>query len=371
MSAFLSNTNWLLIFSLVMGSAILSVLGDSVGSKYGKKRISLFGLRPKRTSQLITALTGGLIAVGILTITSFISRDVRTAFFGMKVLHQQLYNLQFQLSQSEENATQMRVSLAEAAASLDLTGFELDSMKNEAVILEQQKKDLEASLRVLREESEILKREIKSLKSESVALNANLLLGQTAFEPGLTRYEIIAGLNELKRAVRLNVLERISNESFTQLRDVPIEFDSEQEAKLIISLASSDIRQYVRALSVENYTIGENSKILVRYESGTSLIIYPEGTPVYRKFFLNDKANTNNSAEQILHIFLRELRNKAIKDGILPEPSSNNVGTLDGEAFFAAVDTLNKITSPVIINAIASRDIYTEGPVIINILFEE
>ena len=370
MSAFLNNTNWLLIFSLVVGSAILSVLGDSVGSKYGKKRISLFGLRPKRTSQLITALTGGLIAVGILTITSFISRDVRTAFFGMNVLRQQLYNLQFQLTRSEENATQMRVSLAEASASLDLTGFELDSMKNEAIILEQQKNELEASLRVLREESENLKREIKSLKSESVALNANLLLGQTAFEPGLTYSEIVDGLNELKRAVRLNVLERISNESFTQLRDVKLEFDSVEEAKLIISLASSDIRQYVRALSVENYTTGENSKILVRYESGTSLIIYPEGTPVYRKFFMNDESNTN-TAEEILHIFLRELRNKAIKDGILPEPSSNNVGTLDGEAFFAAVDALNKITSPVIINAIASRDIYTEGPVIINILFEE
>ena len=138
MRVFLSGTNWLLIISLIFGSAALAVLGDSVGSKYGKKRISLFGLRPKHTSRLITAMTGALIAVGILGVMSVFSQDVRTALFGMKLLRQQMYSLQFQLTQSEQNTTQMRVELAEAAASLDLTGFELDSMRNDKFILEQE-----------------------------------------------------------------------------------------------------------------------------------------------------------------------------------------------------------------------------------------
>ena len=146
--SFFSGTNWLLILSLVFGSAALAVLGDSLGSKYGKKRISLFGLRPKHTSRLITAITGALIAAGILAVMSVLSQDVRTALFGMKILQQQMYDLQFQLNQSEENANQARVSLAEAAASLDLTGFELDSMRNDQLILEQQKNELEASVRL-------------------------------------------------------------------------------------------------------------------------------------------------------------------------------------------------------------------------------
>ena len=139
MRSFLSGTNWLLIFSLIFGSAALAVLGDSVGSKYGKKRISLFGMRPKHTSRLITALTGALIAVGILGVMSIFSQDVRTALFGMKLLRQQMYTLQFQLTQSEQNTTNMRIELAETAASLDLTGFELDSMRNDKLILEQEK----------------------------------------------------------------------------------------------------------------------------------------------------------------------------------------------------------------------------------------
>ncbi|MBQ3450117.1 MAG: DUF3084 domain-containing protein, partial [Synergistaceae bacterium] len=88
----------------------------------------------------------------------------------------------------------------------------------------------------------------------------------------------------------------------------------------------------------------------------------------YRKFFAD---MSKHKAEEMLHYFLRELRNKALNDGIIPEPATSNVGTLDGEAFFSAVETLNAITEPVIITALASGDIYTEGPVVISIIFEE
>ena len=371
MSNFFTETNWLLILSLILGSAVLSVLGDSVGSKYGKKRISLFGLRPKHTSRLITAITGALIAVGILTVVSILSQDVRTALFGMKMLRQQMYDLQFQLNRSEETTAQMRTNLAEASASLDLTGFELDSMKNDKFLLEQEKNELEATLKIMREESEQLKHDLKALRSEAIALSANVLLGQTAFEPETEREEIIEGLNTLKQQVRLNIFSKISSESLTRLRDIPIDFDLEVEEALINELVSSDSRQYVRALSEENYTVGENLKIMIRLQTGTSIMIYPEGEPVYRKFFMNDRTNSGSTPEEILHVFLRELRNKVLGDGILPDPATNNVGTLDGEEFFNAVEELSKITEPVIISAIALEDIYTEGPVVIKIIFEE
>lgn len=368
---FIEDTNWLPIFSLITASAVLSVLGDSVGSKWGKKRVSIFGLRPKNTSRLITALTGALIAVGILSVMAGLSQDVRTALFGMKILQQQLYDLQFQLTQNERNTEQMRVSLAEASASLDLTGFELDTMRNDRLILEQEKRELEAALRIMREESSQLRNELKSLRSEAIALSANVLLGQTAFEADSSRGEIISGLNALKQQVRLNVLARISDQSFTRLMDVPVEFEEGAEEALINELLSADMRHYVRALSGENHTVGEDMKVTIRLETGKSILTYPDGFPVYRKFFRNERSDAHPAPEEILHIFLRELRNKAVNDGILPDPATNNVGTLDGESFFNAVDLLGKITEPVIISAVASGDIYTEGPVVINIEFEE
>ena len=366
---FVEDTNWFPILLLVTASAALSVLGDSVGSKWGKKRVSVFGLRPKNTSRLITAITGALIAVVILGVVAGLSQDVRTALFGMKILKQQLYDLQFQLTQNERDTEAMRASLAEASASLDLTGFELDTIRNDRILLEQEKRELEAALRIMREESSQLRQELKTLRSEAIALSANVLLGQTAFEAGSSREEISAGLNALKQQVRLNVLSRISGRSFTGLRDIPVEFDAENEEELISELMSADIRHYVRALSGGNYTAGENLRVIVRLETGSSILTYRDGFPVYRKFV--DMQSAKSSPEETLHVFLRELRNKAIHDGILPEPSTNNIGTLDGEAFFSAVEKLSRITEPVIICAAASGDIYTEGPVVIAINFEE
>jgi len=47
------------------------------------------------------------------------------------------------------------------------------------------------------------------------------------------------------------------------------------------------------------------------------------------------------------------------------------VGTVEGVTFFDVVESLKDIHAPVIVSALASRDIHTEGPVDIRILLEE
>ena len=185
----------------------------------------------------------------------------------------------------------------------------------------------------MREESEQLKQDLKSMRSQVIALNANVLLAQTNFDPGMTREQIIYKFEDLKQQVRLNILARISQLTFTKLRDIPVEFESEQN--LINIIANSENRYYVRALSDENYTYGENMHVKIKWNYGISNIIYNEGDAIYRKFFKNDI-----NAEETLHIFLRGLKTQAIADGILPEPSTNNVGTMDGEEFFSSISRL-------------------------------
>lgn len=371
---FSGDTNWLLILTLVLGSAALAFLGDILGFRYGKQRISLFGLRPKYTSRLITAIMGGVIAVIVLAVLSVLSQDVRTALFSMNYMQQQLFDLRFQVSESQAVAAQALEDLSEqhetlqaTIASLDVARVDLETLRNERFLLEQEKKELEASVQGMREESDQLKRALRTMKSEAIAVSANTLLAQRAFEPGSTREAVTAGLEELKQAVRLNVLRRVSDQALSRLRDIPIESDKEAEAALVESILGTEERCYVRALSRENVAFGET--IPLRLEMGTSFLVYPDGEPVYRRVY--DPQEPGFQPEEVLHIFLRELKIKSIRDGILPDPATNNVGTLDGEAFFSAVEELQDIHTPVIINALASGDIYTEGPVVIQLTFEE
>ena len=57
-----SVTGWFLLLALLVLGGVLSTLGDRLGSRVGKARLSLLGLRPKRTAVVITVLTGSLIS---------------------------------------------------------------------------------------------------------------------------------------------------------------------------------------------------------------------------------------------------------------------------------------------------------------------
>ena len=58
--------------------------------RIGRRRLTLFGLRPKHTSILITITTGILIVAASLTVLSIASEDVRTALFRMQELQEAL-----------------------------------------------------------------------------------------------------------------------------------------------------------------------------------------------------------------------------------------------------------------------------------------
>ena len=64
---------FIIIVSMVIFGGLIALLGDRVGMKVGKRRLSLFGLRPKYTSMIITVLTGFFIAGLTLLILTMLS----------------------------------------------------------------------------------------------------------------------------------------------------------------------------------------------------------------------------------------------------------------------------------------------------------
>ena len=376
-----SGTNWPLIVGLIFGSAALALLGDVLGFKYGKQRISVFGLRPRYTSRLITAVTGAIISIVILTVLSLFSQDVRTALFSMQYIQQQLMDLRVQLQSSQNNTDQALEDLSLARSSLenqqgllqtttvslDLARFDLESLRNDKLVLENEKSELGAEVTSMREESEELKRALSSMRSEAIALHANVLLAQQVVLPNSSAAQVSEDLQALAKNVRLSVLSGLSEKLSQGMRDLTIAFDPAEEAELIERLTNSPERSYVRALSAENVALGEPVK--VRLETGTSYRIYTAEEPVYRKLVHAQRADFD--AEEALHLFLRELKLKAIRDGVLPDPATNSVGTVEGVTFFDGVESLKDVHSPVIVSALASHDIYTEGPVDIKFVLEE
>jgi uncharacterized protein (DUF3084 family) len=88
-----------IIASMIIFGGLIALLGDRVGMKVGKKRLSLFGLRPKYTSMIITVLTGFFIAGLTLFILTGLSEYARTAIFRLQTIQHELKTATGRVSQ--------------------------------------------------------------------------------------------------------------------------------------------------------------------------------------------------------------------------------------------------------------------------------
>lgn len=97
----------LLIIALVSGS--IAYLGNKLGRYVGKKKLSIFNLRPLHTSTLFTIATGALISLLTIGVASMLSENVRIALFGMEKLQRERIQLQDQVSYLSAQTNQGKI----------------------------------------------------------------------------------------------------------------------------------------------------------------------------------------------------------------------------------------------------------------------
>ena len=101
-------TAWLKILLLLILGGILSTLGDRLGTKIGKARLSIFKLRPKSTAVLITVFTGSIIsAISFATMVAF-DRDLRVGLFQLEDIREKIIESEKELKKLEKNLYALR-----------------------------------------------------------------------------------------------------------------------------------------------------------------------------------------------------------------------------------------------------------------------
>ena len=107
-----------LILVMVITGGLIAFIGDRIGTRVGKRRLTLWGLRPRYTSIIITILTGILIAGSTMVVLTIISYDVRTALFGMEALQQRTRELTGEVASRTQALAVARSELEAAQAEL-------------------------------------------------------------------------------------------------------------------------------------------------------------------------------------------------------------------------------------------------------------
>ena len=377
MFQFLSEMNWQLLAGIILVSAFVAYVGDVVGMRLGKKRISLFRLRPRHTSSIITAITGLLIALGVLTVLSFTSDSVRTALFSMKYIQRQITDLTTQVQDSRDELADMEVRLFENEQDLvdsQQRLFEaekaLDLARTRTKDLEETKADLQDELEGLQKEKDSLGEQVRSLRAEADSLRMGLeevregrivvfsgeLLGQVAVPAGTDAEQVPGILEELWARARYFVALRFGGNAEDVILDLP---DEARISGLVEDLQGKGYRKVLRLLAASNAL--QSEEILIDIRSYVSEIVYPKGTLILSQTL--GPARTEEEAENSLYALLREVNGRAVADGVLPDPLRRTVGNLSATEFYEAIEKLTASKQARDISVYALEDVYSEGPV--------
>ncbi len=397
----------LILVLVVMGGAI-AYIGDKLGSKVGKKKLTVFGLRPKHTSILVTIITGFLIAATTLGILTLASSDVRTALFGMEALKEELDSLseevfkqndelklnrealetktqeyleltkrikettqELAIVEAERNraaATLATIQTEYAAAKRDLAEAqqEIDGLVETKRQLDQRVAELNSSKTKLEEDVQRLndltanlKRGMQIVREGSILFRAGEALGTSAVKAGETRTATEQAIGELILRTNFIVLEKMgmSDKRVEALWISQADFD-----ELVNLLDRSGDEYVVRILASNNTIYGE--PVIGQFEVFPNKLLYTKDKAVYTETIT---VPDSQKAEETMLLFLQKVNAEAIRQGVLPDPLQGTVGAISGSQLFEAVKRLQSVRGPVTLSAVTTENIYSVGPLKINI----
>ncbi|MFW5985237.1 MAG: DUF3084 domain-containing protein [Halanaerobiaceae bacterium] len=222
----------LLIIMVISLSGLIAYLGDQIGMKAGKKRISIFGLRPRYSSIIITVATGVLIASLSITILLLTYSGLRQALFNINQVLNRLENLNQQLELKDSELEEMQLEIDDKTLELEELQETKDSLEKE---LDNTKDDLSST----RQELDDTKKELDDTKKELVQAEDNLDRAQDDIkEMELEREELNNRITELQ--TERNSLEEKISELNADIEEKEESYDLlKEDAELLGSLYST------------------------------------------------------------------------------------------------------------------------------------
>ncbi|MGI6037395.1 MAG: DUF3084 domain-containing protein [Limnochordia bacterium] len=406
-----------LIAILAVTGGLIAYLGDRMGMTIGRKKLTLFGLRPKHTSILITIFTGIFISVGTLAVLSIVSEDVRTALFHIREIQEALatsevryQESQSQLLQQQARADELAQEIAAMADELQLMVTQRDAAQadlleakaEEARVLaayEKAQGELEfeqARVENLTEISEKIQQRVEELERTEAALNEKIAalweayqdlsetyqkqtermrFGNVAYRSGeIILAAVFNGGKPLPEAEAdlldfLMLVNRAALERGARILGKPnyaLQLVSQEHFDTTAKMLSQEEGKFVvRGVSSGNTMLGE--PVVVHFEVIPEQQIFTAGEVIAADTV--DGRVAAQIEDRILQL-LRQVNEIAIERGMITDPHGL-VGQTSGGDFLEAITAVKLANGPVRVLAVAAADTWsTEGPLQIRLQVE-
>ena len=414
---------YLILVMIVTGGAI-AFIGDKLGTKIGKKRLSIFGLRPRHTSMVVTVVTGCLITGLSIGFMALISQNVRTALFGMDELRQTMDATLAELDDATENLFKAQTEFERANENLRMSKEEILALKEEqeelrnesdrlkegnerlestnaelsalnenlsgtnATLEEDNKKLGEFNVTLtadndklstdnatlttandkltsdnseLEERNKRLREGLIAIREGDITLRAGEILASGIIKGGRTAEEINAEINTLAEQATRSLIERFGGDE-----DNSVWIYQPELQRIIEAIESSEGYMVLRISAAGNMVRGE--PVRSRLELYPNELIFKKNERILSKTY---ELGEDIQPENILRDFLTEINRLAAEKGILTDPLTGSVGRMEGTQLYEVLDSLLGVKGKVQLTATAREETYSQGPLRLNIKVEK
>ncbi|GAA6620563.1 DUF3084 domain-containing protein [Scytonema sp. NUACC26] len=268
------TTGYILILAiLILGGAIATV-GDRIGTRVGKARLSLFNLRPKNTAVLVTILTGTLVSASTLAILFAADEGLRKGVF--------------ELEDIQKDLRRKRESLESTTQQLDITRKELEQARKEQQEKEERLQKTNESLKEANTKQQATQNQLNSTTeqlsrtlSQQAQIQAQLQNTETQLDRVVTRYkQTVAELKnvDVEKKKLLAEVEKLkigrqklfaeAKRAIAQAQEAIDKRDRElANRQEVIEQRDKKINDLDRLIQERNQAIAEREKVIAQRES--------------------------------------------------------------------------------------------------------
>ena len=327
----------LLVIVLIALGGVVAFLGDRVGMRVGRRRITLFNLRPKYTSMLITIFTGVIIVAATIGIMAVVSQDVRTALFSMKELQNDLKQTRSELESTEAHASELT---------------------NTVEMLVDQVSLKEQEYQRLVDQYEATKEKLDQVTERRAQVEKQLVLVTGRLNTVTHQYEIASkNLAETEK----NLAETEENLRFAQARMEPLTEIQSQLTSVIdqLTLERERLSREVEALTAETSSLQEGLRGMLGRQ-----VVFHTGEIVLATVIEGGRS-TAEITQELLNVHLKKANELALVRGAQVPGSETDALKIRPVDLEEAVAKLVSVKGKAVLRVLSSTNTVAQEPVLV------
>jgi len=338
-----------IILLLLIIGGITALLGDYIGRIIGRKRLTIFNLRPRKTAYAITVITGVLIVFMTIGIILTISKDARTALFGLD-------ELRTEVREKSRLLKKTKYELALKVTEKETIDQELISAQNKLATTKEDLKEAKHEIVALQKTKGKLTKQVEVSRRGKVLFKVGDVLLTSVIQAGPEKAKLELGLKQILSATDAHV------RSFGKTSKQHLIYISPKDFKTTVArLQKRHGEQIITVIATRNILLGE--VVHTRFNIAQNRLVYSAGTEIAQAA-ISPEISIPEIEQKIMRLLAAS--NQIAKEaGVLPD-ASGSVGRVPYATISSLAKKIKAQKKIVQLKTLAKNNTYSIGPLVVD-----